>query len=238
VTLDMFARSKGRGCLELKGVRISLNGSVLIEETSLIVLPGEVVTVMGPSGSGKSSLLAYVCGTLPPAFDARGRILIDEIDVTGLPIEKRRIGILFQDDLLFPHMSVGENLLFAVPRSAGDRKRRCGLVLHALEEAELRGYEDRDPATLSGGQRARVALMRTLLSEPRAVLLDEPFAKLDASMRGNIRRFVFDHVLTRGIPTLMVTHDEQDARAAGGPVLCLGNTNEGALTGDFRPNAA
>ncbi len=238
MTRDMFARSKGRGCLELKGVKISLNGSVLIEETSLIVLPGEVVTVMGPSGSGKSSLLEYICGTLPPAFDARGSVLVDDFDVTGLPIEKRRIGILFQDDLLFPHMSVGENLLFAVPRSAGDRKRRCGLALRALEEAELSGYEDRDPATLSGGQKARVALMRTLLSEPRAVLLDEPFAKLDASMRGNIRRFVFDHVLTRGIPTLMVTHDEQDARAAGGPVLCLGNRNGGAITGDFRPNAA
>lgn len=238
MTRDMFARSRGRGALELKGVRICLNGSILIEETSLIVSPGEVMTVMGPSGSGKSSLLAYICGTLPSAFDARGGILVDGIDVTGLPIEKRRIGILFQDDLLFPHMSVGENLLFAVPRSAGDRKRRFGLVLRALEEAELGGCEDRDPATLSGGQRARVALMRTLLSEPRAVLLDEPFAKLDSNMRENIRRFVFDHVLTRGIPTLMVTHDEQDARTAGGPVLYLGNANGGAATGDLQPSAA
>lgn len=238
MTTDVFAGSSGKGSLELKGVRIALNGHVLIEETSLTVSPGEVVTVMGPSGSGKSSLLAYICGTLPPAFDARGRILVNGDDVTGLPIEKRRIGILFQDDLLFPHMSVGENLLFAVPKSAGDRRRRTGLVLRALEEAELGGYEDRDPATLSGGQRARVALMRTLLSEPRAVLLDEPFSKLDASMRGNIRRFVFDHVLTRGIPTLMVTHDEQDARAAGGPVLHVGNANGDLSTGDFRPNAA
>jgi putative thiamine transport system ATP-binding protein len=238
VTGERFSRPGGKGSLELEGVKIALNGSILIPETTLTVSPGQVVTVMGPSGSGKSSLLAYICGTLAAAFDARGRILVDGTDVTELPIEKRRIGILFQDDLLFPHMSVGENLLFAVPRSAGNRKMRTGRVLRALEEAELSGYENRDPATLSGGQRARVALMRTLLSEPRTVLLDEPFSKLDASMRGNIRRFVFDHVLTRGIPTLMVTHDLQDAQAARGPVLHLGNTDGDPAAGDFRPDAA
>ena len=238
MTPERFSRPRGKGSLELEGVKIALNGSILIPETTLTVSPGQVVTVMGPSGSGKSSLLAYICGTLATAFDARGRILVDGTDVTGLPIEKRRIGILFQDDLLFPHMSVGENLLFAVPRSAGNRKMRTGRVLRALEEAELSGYENRDPATLSGGQRARVALMRTLLSEPRTVLLDEPFSKLDASMRGNIRRFVFDHVLTRGIPTLMVTHDVQDAQAARGPVLHVGNANGDPAAGDFRPDAA
>jgi putative thiamine transport system ATP-binding protein len=203
-------------------VSIHLNGADLIRHTSITVLPGQVVTVMGPSGSGKSSLLAYICGTLPPAFKACGRVLIDGVDVTSLPIEKRRIGILFQDDLLFPHMSVGENLLFAVPRSAGRRKARMAMVRNALEEAELGGYEDRDPMTLSGGQRARVALMRTLLSQPRAVLLDEPFSRLDANMRDTIRGFVLDHVLRRGIPTFMVTHDVEDAMAAGGPVLQVG----------------
>lgn len=214
--------SSRTGSLELVDVSIHLNGVELIRHTSITVPPGQVVTVMGPSGSGKSSLLAYICGTLSPVFKARGRVLIDGVDVTSLPIERRRIGILFQDDLLFPHMSVGENLLFAVPRSAGKRRARMALVSSALEEAELGGYEDRDPMTLSGGQRARVALMRTLLSQPRAVLLDEPFSRLDANMRDNIRGFVFDHVLRRGIPAFMVTHDREDAMAAGGPVLHLG----------------
>jgi putative thiamine transport system ATP-binding protein len=217
-----FSGATRTGSLELVDVSIHLNGTDLIRPTSITVLPGQVVTVMGPSGSGKSSLLAYISGTLSPVFKAGGRVLIDGVDVTSLPIERRRIGILFQDDLLFPHMSVGENLLFAVPRSAGKRKARMSMVRRALEEAELAGYEDRDPMTLSGGQRARVALMRTLLSQPRAVLLDEPFSRLDATMRDNIRRFVFEHVLRRGIPAFMVTHDLEDATAAGGPVLHVG----------------
>ncbi len=221
-----FPGSNRPGSLELVDVHIHLNGTDLIRQTSLTVSPGQVVTVMGPSGSGKSSLLAYICGTLSPVFKACGRVLIDGTDVTFLPIEKRRIGILFQDDLLFPHMTVGENLLFAVPRSVGRRQARMAIVRRILEEAGLEGCEERDPTTLSGGQRARVALMRTLLSQPKAVLLDEPFSRLDTNMRANIRKFVFAHVLRRGIPALMVTHDLDDAAAAGGPVLHVENEKE------------
>jgi putative thiamine transport system ATP-binding protein len=212
-----------RGLL-LTRVRIVLNGIELIPETSLTVRPGEVVTIMGPSGSGKSSLLAYLCGTLPRAFQAAGEIWIDGLDVTRLPIEERQIGILFQDDLLFPHMTVGENLLFAIRQ--------------ALAEADLAGYEERDPATLSGGQRARIALMRTLLARPRAVLLDEPFSKLDADLQATLRQFVFGHVRAQELPTLMVTHAAEDAQAAGGPVLRVGRAEAGppaAAFGGMRP---
>jgi putative thiamine transport system ATP-binding protein len=208
--------------LELKRVRIALDGAELVPETSLAVRPGEIVTVMGPSGAGKSSLLAYLCGTLARAFQARGEVRVDGVDVTPLPVERRRIGILFQDDLLFPHMSVGENLLFAVPRSVKSRGQRRELMLRALAEAGLPGTEERDPATLSGGQRARVALMRTLLAQPRAVLLDEPFSKLDDDLKASMRRFVFDHVRAKGLPTLMVTHAAEDAQAAGGTVMRIG----------------
>ncbi|MEJ5359120.1 MAG: ATP-binding cassette domain-containing protein [Desulfobacterales bacterium] len=208
--------------LELRGVTIALNGTTLVRGLSLVVAPGEVATVMGPSGSGKSSLLAYVCGTLASAFEAAGEIRVDGVEVSRLPVERRRVGILFQDDLLFPHLTVGENLLFAIPRRAAGRKARGELMRRALAEAGLSGMEDRDPATLSGGQRARVALMRTLLARPRAVLLDEPFSKLDRTLKSAIRRFVFDHVRAEGLPTLLVTHDPEDARAAGGPVLHLG----------------
>jgi putative thiamine transport system ATP-binding protein len=208
--------------LELKRVRIALNGTELIPETSLTVHPGEVVTVMGPSGSGKSSLLAYLCGTLARVFQAEGEVWINGLDVTRLPVERRQIGILFQDDLLFPHMTVGENLLFAIPRSVNSRRQRRELMARALAEAGLAGTEERNPATLSGGQRARVALMRTLLARPHAVLLDEPFSKLDADLQTAIRRCVFDHVRAQGLPTLMVTHAVEDALAAGGPVMRLG----------------
>jgi putative thiamine transport system ATP-binding protein len=208
--------------LLLTRVRIRLNGTDLIPETSLAVRPGEVVTIMGPSGSGKSSLLAYLCGTLPRAFQATGEIWINGVEVTQLPIEERQIGILFQDDLLFPHMTVGENLLFAIPRAVHSRRERRELMRQALAEADLAGYEERDPATLSGGQRARVALMRTLLARPRAVLLDEPFSKLDADLQAAIRQFVFGHVRAQELPTLLVTHAAEDAQAAGGPVMRVG----------------
>ncbi len=225
----------GEAGLALRGVRIALNGSELVAGLSLAVAPGEVATVMGPSGSGKSSLLAYLCGTLDAAFAAEGEVWVGGREVSRLPVERRRIGILFQDDLLFPHLTVGENLLFAIPREISGRRARRALVRRALAEAGLPGMEDRDPATLSGGQRARVALMRTLLSRPRAVLLDEPFSKLDAPLKAAIRQFVFDHVRAEGLPTLLVTHDPEDARAAGGPSLHLG---PGPADGPEDPDAS
>jgi putative thiamine transport system ATP-binding protein len=119
-----------------------------------------------------------------------------------------------------PHR--GGNLAFALHERVRDRDERRARVEAALREADLAGFASREPATLSGGQRARVALMRTLLAEPRALLLDEPFGKLDAPLRDDVRRFVFDHARERALPMLLVTHDEADARAAGGPVLRFG----------------
>jgi len=207
--------------LRMRRVRIALADQVLIDGLDVDVAPGECVTVMGPSGSGKSTLLAYLAGTLAPVFDASGEVCIAATDITTLAPERRGIGILFQDDLLFPHMSVGANLAFALPADVKGRAAREAQVADALREAELSGFEARDPATLSGGQRARVALMRTLLARPRVLLLDEPFNKLDARLRQEFRAFVFDHARERQLPMLLVTHDEQDARAAGGPVIEL-----------------
>jgi len=174
---------------------------------------------MGPSGCGKSSLLSYLCGTLEPVFEASGEVWLDGVAIHELPPERRRVGILFQDDLLFPHLSVGENLAFALPPTVRGRRERGARIEAALREADLAGFARRDPATLSGGQRARVALMRTLLAEPRALLLDEPFGKLDRALRDRFRRFVFGHARAAGLPTLLVTHDEADAEAAAGAVV-------------------
>jgi putative thiamine transport system ATP-binding protein len=147
-------------------------------------------------------------------------VLIGEVDITRLAPERRRVGILFQDDLLFPHLSVGGNLGFALAAHVRERDERRAHIERALAEAGLSGFADRDPATLSGGQRARVALMRALLSGPRVLLLDEPFNKLDAQLRNDFRRFVFEHAAERGLPVLLVTHDEADA-PPGGRVIRL-----------------
>ena len=206
--------------LQIEALTVAVGGRSLVRELSFQVAPGEVVTLMGPSGSGKSTILSYLCGTLDRAFSASGRVRLNGADLTGLRPEERRLGILFQESLLFPHLSVGENLAFGLPRriSGQDRQDR---VDAALEDAGLEGFAGRDPETLSGGQKARAAMMRTLLAEPGALLLDEPFSKLDANLRMRFRRFVFDHARDARLPTVLVTHDQADAEAAGGPVIHL-----------------
>lgn len=204
--------------LTLDDVSVTRDGQVLIAPFSLTVAAGETVTLMGASGSGKSTLLSFIAGDLEAPFTASGRVSLAGVALDGLPPEQRRIGRLFQDDLLFPHLTVAENLLFGLPR--GHRAERLAQVDAALAEAELDGFGDRPPHTLSGGQRARVALMRALLAAPRAMLLDEPFNKLDAALRQTMRSFVFEHIAQRSIPCLMVTHDAADV-PPGGRVLLL-----------------
>lgn len=201
--------------LVLDCLTVDLAGKRLVA-LDVTVRAGEVLTLMAPSGAGKSTALGAIIGTLPASFSVSGRVLLDGRDVTALPTRERRIGLLFQDDVLFPHLSVGGNLGFALPARLPNRKAR---IDEALASAGLAGFADRDPATLSGGQRARVALMRSLLAEPRALLLDEPFSRLDATLRGQIRQFVFDRVRSLGLPVVLVTHDAEDARAAAGPVM-------------------
>lgn len=207
--------------LALEQVELSVTGQHLLGPMDVRIAPGEIAVIMGPSGSGKSSLLSYICGVLPRDFSARGAVRLNGKDLTRLPPEGRRLGILFQDDLLFPHLSVAGNLAFGLPRAQRSRKARARAIAEALDSFGLAGFEDRDPATLSGGQRARVALLRTILSEPHALLLDEPFAHLDPDTRDTVRRLVVEEVKRRALPTLLVSHDEQDARVADGPIISL-----------------
>ena len=206
------------GILRLDHLRVSHKGITLVD-LNLSVAPGTVLTIMGPSGSGKSTALAAIMGTLPREFDREGRIALEGRDITDLAPHLRRVGLLFQDDILFPHLSVGGNLAFAIPPITKGRAARQSLVEEALASAGLAGFAGRDPATLSGGQRARVALMRTLLARPCALLLDEPFSRLDTDLRTQVRGFVFDRIRSAGLAAALVTHDLEDARAAGGPVV-------------------
>lgn len=205
--------------LNLDHVEIRQAGRPLVGLDQRIA-PGQVLTLMGPSGVGKSTLLMAIMGALPPVFSLSGRIVLNGQEITGLATHARNVGILFQDPLLFPHMSVGANLAFGLA-PGGSRAVRQQRVEQALSEVGLEGYAKRDPATLSGGQRARVALMRVLLSEPQALLLDEPFSGLDAALRDRIRALVFEQARNKALPVLMVTHDQEDAQAAGGKVVTL-----------------
>lgn len=207
--------------LHLKQIRIDLHDEQLIA-LDAVIQPGEILTVMGPSGSGKSTLLAYLAGFLASVFKASGEVVLHGRQLENLPAEKRRIGLLFQDPLLFPHLSVGGNLRFALPPTVADKK---SVIATGLATMGLEGYAERDPATLSGGQRARVALLRLLMSKPEAVLLDEPFSKLDAHLRKEIRQQVFTSLQQAGLPGVLVTHDAEDAAAAGGRIITLSNAN-------------
>ena len=209
--------------LHLKNVGIRVGGASLIKPFTLSIAAGEIVTLMGPSGCGKSSLLAFIAGDLISPMKGSGQVELNGVDLETVRPELRKVGRLFQDDLLFPHLTVGENLLFGLPR--GDRTTRNQMMLQALQRADLVGFENRDPSSLSGGQRARVSLMRALLAKPNCMLLDEPFNKLDKELRAAMRDYVFHHLKERNIPCLMVTHDIEDA-PGGSTVYRIDKTGE------------
>jgi putative thiamine transport system ATP-binding protein len=206
--------------LSLRAVELFKEGKRLLGPIDCEIEAGRPVVLMGPSGSGKSSLLNWLIGALPPSFMARGQVLLDGVDIGHLPTQARRLGILFQDDLLFPHLSVAENLGFGLPAGL-PALERLARIEAGLAEAELPGLGPRDPASLSGGERARIALMRTLLAEPRALLLDEPFAKLDVALRGRFRSLVLERAAARNLPVLLVSHDPADSMVPGGTTISL-----------------
>jgi len=209
--------------LELNNVQIDFKGRRLFDPVTLDIPNGEIATIMGPSGCGKSTLLAAIAGSLDHGFDVSGRIMLNGRELNGIRMESRRVGILFQDDLLFPHFDVYGNLAFGVSGTLSKEERRQR-ILAVLERAGLADFAHRDVATLSGGQRARVSLLRTMLAEPEAVLLDEPFSKLDKPLRASFREFVREQVVQLAIPALLVTHDAEDS--CGGIICQLGDKED------------
>ncbi len=198
----------------------------VLSHVKLEVAPGEVVALLGPSGSGKSTLLLAIAGHLAPDS---GRICWDGADLAAVPANDRHFGLVLQDPLLFPHLSVVDNVAYGLRRQgeprAGARKAASAL----LDWAGLAGLDDRDPATLSGGQAQRVAVVRALAPHPRLLLLDEPFSALDGPLRRRLAAAVRSQVVERGVPTLHVTHDEAEAESIADRVVSLAEVSSRAV---------
>ena len=204
--------------VEARGVSKAFGSLQVLDDVDLVVAPGSTVALLGPSGCGKTTLLRTIAGLEVP--DA-GTVTIDGQLVVGprtrVPPERRRIGMVFQDWALFPHLSVGANVGYGLSRD----ERRSGRVEESLALVGLAGFADRTPATLSGGQQQRVALARALAPRPRAILLDEPFSNLDTALRVQVRTEVHALLADLGITTIFVTHDQEEAFVLGDEVAVM-----------------
>ncbi len=194
--------------LVVDSVSVSLGGRSVLDAVSLAVSAGEVVAVFGPSGSGKSTLLRAVAGLVE--VDS-GRVVIDGVDVTGVPTHRRRVGMVFQDEQLFPHRDVAGNVAFGLEMAGVERRERESRVEELLSAVGLDGFGDRDVSTLSGGEAKRVALARSLAPRPAVLLADEPLTGLDADLHDRLAVEVGAVLRESGTTTLWVTHDRAEA---------------------------
>jgi thiamine transport system ATP-binding protein len=194
--------------LVVDSVSVSLGGRSVLDAVSLAVSAGEVVAVFGPSGSGKSTLLRAVAGLVEVES---GRVVIDGVDVTGVPTHRRRVGMVFQDEQLFPHRDVAGNVAFGLEMAGVGRRERESRVEELLSAVGLDGFGDRDVSTLSGGEAKRVALARSLAPRPAVLLADEPLTGLDADLHDRLAVEVGAVLRESGTTTLWVTHDRAEA---------------------------
>ena len=202
--------------LAVRSARREIDGRAIVDDVSFEVADGELFALVGPSGCGKSSLLRLIAGLDPTAG---GRVVLAGRDVTALAPEKRRIGLVFQDHALFPHRRIDQNIAFGLGRM--DRRDRARRVEELLELVRLPGMAKRYPHELSGGEQQRIALARALAPDPAVVLLDEPFASLDPSLRDDVRTDVVAALRDRGAAAVMVTHERDEALAIGDRVAVM-----------------
>ena len=180
-----------------------------IKNLNIKVNNGKILTIFGSSGIGKSSLINVIAGVYQNNLLFTGDIILNNKKITNIVPEKRKIGLILQDGVLFPHLNVEQNLIFGIKKSLTNKEKYL-LINEHLIEANMEGFENRYPNTLSGGQKSRVACLRAILSEPDALLLDEPFSSIDPEQRNSFRLFVANQVREKKIPCILVTHDESD----------------------------
>ncbi|MEY2822957.1 MAG: hypothetical protein RLZZ485_593 [Actinomycetota bacterium] len=198
--------------LDVNALTVHLGERKVLDQLSLQIDAGTFTAILGPSGCGKTTLLRAIAGLVTPTSGAIrfGKQLVS-ISSLVLPPHKRRIGYLPQEAALFPHLTVFDNISYALERERFTKDQKRKIVHEMLELIGLVNYGDRMPSQLSGGQQTRVALARALALEPKVVLLDEPFSALDATLRSELRDEVTSLLKKRGATTLMVTHDREEA---------------------------
>ena len=184
----------------------------ILDQVGFEIKKGEITAILGSSGSGKSTLLHLIAGL---AFPDSGQILLNQIDITRLPCEKRSIGLIFQDYALFPHLTVEKNVGFAL------KSHRLLLVDEMLDLVKMRAFKKRYPHELSGGEQQRVAIARSLAARPDVLLLDEPFSNLDANLKKEVRREMKAILRVSKTTAVLVTHDVEDAYDLADKVIYL-----------------
>ena len=187
----------------------SSKGKPFIENLNMKVNNGKILTIFGLSGIGKSSLINVIAGVSENNLLFTGEIMLNNKKITNILPEKRKIGLLLQDGVLFPHLNVEQNLIFGIKKNLTNKEKYL-LINEHLINANMEGFENRYPNTLSGGQKARIACLRAILSEPDALLLDEPFLSIDPKQMDSFRLFVVNQIREKKIPCILVTHDESD----------------------------
>ena len=195
--------------LFLTDINVELGKKHILKNVSLEVKTGQLISLLGSSGCGKSTLLKTVAGIIEPSS---GDVLIDGKSVLGVPVHRRGAVIVFQDLRLFPHMTVAENVEFALKMSGMKKQQYREIAREQLEKVRLEGLEDRSISQISGGQMQRVALARAFAVRPSVMLLDEPFSSLDEELRLEMGNLLLELQRESELTTVLVTHDTQEAR--------------------------
>lgn len=198
----------GPPSLVVRDVGVAFDGTPVLEGASLTLASGEIVALLGPSGSGKSTLLRVIAGILAPDD---GSVSIDGHDVSDVPTHRRGVGMVFQDNQLFPHLSVLDNVAFGAKMHRVGRAQRESTARDWLSRVGLDGFGPRQVVALSGGEAKRVALARTLASQPAIVLLDEPLTGLDRELHDRLAVELAGLLRAAGVTALLVTHDAEEA---------------------------
>lgn len=194
--------------VQLKGVRKDFGNFTAISHIDLDIKSGELVALLGPSGCGKTTTLRMIAGLEVPSA---GQICFDAQDVSEVAVQKRNVGMVFQRYALFPHMTVEKNVMFGLKVRGTDKAEIDRRLTEILDVVQLQEFRHRFPAQLSGGQMQRVAIARTLITNPSVLMMDEPLANLDTKLRSEMRRFIRELQQRLGITTIFVTHDQIEA---------------------------
>jgi spermidine/putrescine transport system ATP-binding protein len=217
--------------LEVKDIWKDYGGQRLLKGISLSVAEGETICILGPSGSGKTTLLRIIAGLEAP--DAGG-VMWDGRDLAGMPVHKRRFGLMFQEYALFPHQSVAENIAFGLRMQGASRDQIDQRVNQLLAQVNMTGFGSRRVTDLSGGEQQRVALARSLAPGPRLLMLDEPLGSLDRALREELMNELRAILKRVGVTAIYVTHDQQEAFAVADRVVIL---NQGRIVQKGTPQA-